>query len=122
MRYYLPTSTSFSSERRRLERFNLELPAKVEVLEPGERQVSNLVTSNISANAAYFQTLHPISEGVRVRLTISIANEIVKKITGFEMRLNIEGRVVRSEPTGMAIQFNEHREIERIRIEKNSYF
>ena len=89
----------------------------MEIISPEEERVFDLVTNNISANAAYFQMLHPISEGVRVRLTISIANEIIKAITGLKMRLKIEGRVVRSEPTGMAIQFYECQEIERIRIE-----
>ena len=114
MRYYFPTSTLFLSDRRKLQRFNLKLPAKVEILAPGEKRVLNLVTSDISANAAYFQMLNPISEGVSVRLKICIANDFIKKITGFEMRLNIVGRVVRSEPTGMAIQFDENQKIERI--------
>ena len=61
--------------------------------------------------------LHPISNDTRVRVTIIIASKFVKEITGFQMRLKVEGRVVRSEPTGMAIQFNEHQKIERLRIE-----
>ena len=117
MRYYFPVTSSYVKERRGLERFKLRLLAKVEVLASGEKQVFNLVTNNISANGAYFHMLHPISNDTRVRVTITIASEFVKEITGFQMRLTVEGRVVRSEPTGMAIQFNEHQEIERVRIE-----
>ena len=117
MRYYFPISPLFLSERRGLERFKLRLPAKIEVLEPGERKVFNLVTSDISANAAYFQMLHPIPEDRRVRVTITLVSDFVREMTGFQMKLKVKGRVVRSEPTGMAIQFNEHQEIERIRIE-----
>ena len=117
MRYYFPTSTSFSSERRELERYKLKLSAKIEILAPGKRQVLQLVTSDISANAAYFHMLHPISEGMRVRLMIKIGSEVIRKITGFQMRLVTEGRVLRSEPTGMAIQFDGNQKIERLSAE-----
>ena len=119
MRYYFQNSTPFSSDRRELARFELKLPAKVEMLERGKRQVFQLVTSNISAKAAYFQMLHPISEGVRVRLTINIGSEIVRKITGFQMRLMTEGRVLRSEPKGMAIQFDGNQKTERLIAEQD---
>ena len=114
MRYYFPISTLCLPERRGLERFKLSLLAKVEVLASGEKQVFNLVTNNISGNGAYFHMLHPISNDTRVRVTITIASEFVKEITGFQMRLKVEGRVVRSEPTGMAIKFNENSKIKRI--------
>ena len=114
MRHCLPLSPLFRSERREIERFKLKLPAKVEVLKPGERQVFNLVTSSISAKAAYFRMLHPISGNRHVQVRIMFASDFVKKMTGFQMKLRVEGRVVRSEPTGMAIQFNEHQKVERI--------
>ena len=117
MRYYFPVTSSYVKERRGLERFKLRLLAKVEVLASGEKQVFNLVTNNISANGAYFHMLHPISNDTRVRVTINIASEFVKEITGFQMRSKVEGRVVRSEPTGMAIQFNVHQKMERVRVE-----
>ena len=117
MRYYFPVTSSYVQERRGLERFKLRHLAKVEILVSGEKQLFNLVTNNISADGAYFHMLHPISKDTRVRVTITITSEFVKKITGFQMRLTVEGRVVRSEPTGMAIQFNEHQKVERVCIE-----
>jgi hypothetical protein len=114
MRYYFPTSSSHSTERRALERFKLRLPAKIEVLPPGEKQVLNLVTSNISANAAYFHMLHPIAKDTRVRVTITLASKFVQEMTGFQIRLTIEGCVLRSVSTGIAIQFSERQEIERL--------
>ena len=116
MRYHFPTSSPYSSERRGLKRFRLKLPAKVEVLAPGEKQVFNLITSNVSACGAYFHTLSPIPEDTPVRVTITLANEFIRQMTGFESKLTMEGQVVRSGLTGMGIRFNEVEEIERIRI------
>ena len=119
MRYYFPTSPSYSAERWKLERFRLKLLAKVVVLAPREKRSFYLITSNVSASGAYFHTLDPIPQGTRVRVTITLTSEFVREITGFESRLTIEGNIVRSIRTGMAIRFNEIQEVERIEIAQN---
>ena len=119
MRYYFPTSRLRSAERRGLERFGLRFKAKVEVVAPQRKKPFYLITNNVSASGAYFHTLHPLPQGTRVRVTITVTSEFVRQVTGFESRITIEGDVVRSTRTGMGIRFNEIQEIERIEIAQN---
>jgi hypothetical protein len=49
---------------RKLERFDLKLPARISVL-PGGHAV-DLVTENICAGGAFFLTMNPLAEGLKV--------------------------------------------------------
>ncbi|MBW2091412.1 MAG: hypothetical protein JRI34_04710, partial [Deltaproteobacteria bacterium] len=60
-------------EARRLERFDLELPAKLEVLEydeDKENRTLNLLTRNICSGGAYFYTEQPLSVGTNVKIDL----------------------------------------------------
>jgi len=93
-------------ERREFERFDLELPARVEVEATGQKEEpSSLKTSNISAGGAFFHTARPLSEGTRLLLNLILVVEKLKKLTGSQCQINVNGTVVRSEERGMAIRF-----------------
>jgi c-di-GMP-binding flagellar brake protein YcgR len=93
-------------ERREFERFDLELPARVEVETPGQRtEPFSLKTSNISAGGAFFPTAKPFSEGTKLQLNIILAIEKLKKLTGSQCHIKVKGTVVRSEEDGMVIRF-----------------
>jgi len=93
-------------ERREFERFDLELPARVEVEATGqEEEPSSLKTSNISAGGAFFHTERPLSEGTRLLLNLILAIEKLKKLTGSQCHIKVNGTVVRFEEKGMAIRF-----------------
>ena len=92
--------------RREFERFDLELPARVEVEPPGQRtEPFSLKTSNISAGGAFFPTAKPLSEGTKLQLNIILAIEKLKKLTGSQCHIKVKGTVVRSEEDGMVIRF-----------------
>ena len=93
-------------EQREFERFDLELPARVEVEATGQKEEpSSLKTSNISAGGAFFHTERPLSEGTRLRLNLILAIEKLKKLTGSQCHIKVNGTVVRFEEKGMAIRF-----------------
>ena len=93
-------------ERREFERFDLELPARVEVETPGQRtEPFSLKTSNISAGGVFFPTAKPPSEDTKVQLNLILVVEKLKKLTGSQCHIKVKGTVVRSEEDGMAIRF-----------------
>ena len=95
-------------ERRALERFSLRLPAKMELLSAEKHVVYDLVTTNISANGAYFPMVSPISTDTRVRVTLTISSEFLKRITDCQGVLILDGTVVRTERKGIAVRFDEN--------------
>ncbi len=96
-------------ERRKLERFQLRLPAKLEILPEApqaEKELLELHTSNICSGGAFFRTWNPLAPGtvVMIDLLLEIPNG------GFSINgkslVEMRGRVVRSEHRGMAIAFD----------------
>jgi len=96
-------------EKRRLERYDLEIPAKVEVTDTGmEKGLHDLLTSNICSGGAYFHTSEPFPVGTEVRVDLALPLNRLKELIRDrqEVTIQVTGRVLRSEPTGMAIGFN----------------
>jgi hypothetical protein len=83
-------------ERRKLERFDLRLAAKIECLGQKKR-VHNLLTRNISAGGAFLETTGEFPENSRVRIDFVVPTGVL---------VNIAGAVMRSEPTGIAVRFD----------------
>ena len=100
-------------EQRRLERFQLELPAKIEVLRQAqEKEVLDLLTKNICAGGAFFHTTNPLPNGTRVKIDLILPLDKLKKLKDFDKAyIKVNGTVIRSESAGMAICFNEDYEI-----------
>ena len=83
-------------ERRKLERFDLRLPGKIEYLGQ-KRGVHNLLTRNISAGGAFLETTGEFPEDSRVRIDFVVPTGVLVKVTGAILRL---------EPTGIAVRFD----------------
>jgi hypothetical protein len=95
-------------ERRKFERFALELPARIEIARLGEdRETFDLLTSNVSAGGAFFSKKLAITSGTRVRLYLTVSSETLKEETGAQGCVRLSGTVVRTEPKGTAIRFDE---------------
>jgi len=97
------------AERRKLERFELEIPATVEVisdLAQEERRRLNLLTSDICSGGAYFHTDQPLAEGTEVNIDLVLSIESLKKLSGKQAYIKVSGKVIRSETRGMAICFS----------------
>lgn len=103
-------------ERRKYERFSLNLPTRIDLKTPGlEQETFDFRTHDISAGGAFFLTDKKISEGTRVKLDIVVSTDWLKNLTGAQAHLKVDGTVVRSAPQGMAISFDgEHRFLRRM--------
>ena len=96
-------------ERRKFERFSLGLPTKIELVSPQEKKETfEFLTSDVSAGGAFFPTNEPFPNGTQVQLRLILRNGIIKELTGTQGCVRLEGKVIRSDPSGMAIYFDEN--------------
>ena len=96
-------------ERRKLERFQLHVPAKIELTDAsGHHETLQLETKDISADGAYIVSSEPITEGADIRLEMILSVEKLKDLIGADKKveLKLQGHVIRSDSNGVAVQFN----------------
>jgi hypothetical protein len=94
-------------ERRKYERFRLELPARLEMNSSERTEIFELQTRNISAAGALLSgTTGQFPTGTRCQLEMIVASERIKELTGVQGLIKIEGTIVRSTPDGVAICFD----------------
>ena len=101
-------------EKRRLERFTLEVPAKIEVMDPAKNPgMLDLLTSNICAGGAYFQTTKSLPEGTEVKVDLILPLDKLEKLKDSQKHayIKVAGRVLRTESTGMAVCFDQNYQI-----------
>lgn len=101
-------------ERRKMERFNLEIPVKIEVISKGQEKARlELVTSNICAGGAFFHTKKPLPEGTQVKIDMILPLDQLEKLKNDYKKayIKLTGTVLRTESKGMAISFNKDYEI-----------
>ena len=102
----LPTGDTMI-ERRKLERFDLKIPSRIAVIgqDKNKGMKLNVMTTNICANGAFFQTDRPLPTGTHVRIDLTL-DRTEKDPTSRRAQLKASGAVVRSESEGMAICFD----------------
>ena len=102
------------TDKRRLERFDLELPATIELLTSDqEKSLVNLLTTNISSGGAYFYTPQPLPKGTQVKIDLVLPLDKLRKLKDEHKQayIKVTGTVLRSESEGMAICFEEDYQI-----------
>lgn len=105
-------------EQRRYERFQLELPARLETSSFGRSQIFELKTKNISAAGVLLRgTTEQFPEGARCQLELIITSERIKELTGTQSLIKVQGIIVRSTPDGVAICFNGDCQIMGLKVE-----
>jgi hypothetical protein len=95
-------------ERRKLERFDLQAPAKLRVEREGTRSdFVSLVTRDISSSGVYVATDQPLEIGARVKLELLISLDMISRMIGEggKAKVKVDGQVVRADGKGVAIQF-----------------
>ena len=101
-------------ERRWLERFDLRLPAEIEMVSrvPGlNKEKLSLQTENICSGGAFFNTPNPLPKGTQVKIDMLLNFHRLKTIENRRPLIKVKGSVLRSEPEGMAIRFDRGYEI-----------
>jgi hypothetical protein len=94
-------------ERRTYERFQLSLPARLEMNSSEKTEIFGLHTRDISAGGALLLgTTEQFPTGTRCQLELIVASERIKELTGVQGLIKIEGTIVRSTPEGVAVCFD----------------
>jgi len=94
-------------DRRKYERFQLELPARLEMNSSQRTEIFELRTRDISAaGALLLGTSAQFLAGTRCHLELIVASERIKELTGVQGLIKVEGTIVRSTPDGVAICFD----------------
>ena len=104
-------------ERRKLERFQLHVPAKIELADAsGHPETLQLQTKDISADGAFFVSPTPISEGAHLKLEMILSVEKLKDLIGVhkQVELKLQGQVVRSDSNGIAVVFSRKYQIQAL--------
>ena len=97
-------------EKRKFERFDLKIPAKVEVLSSEGETILDLTTNDVSSGGAFFHTSRPLPEGTDVKIDLVLPMDKLKKIQDEydQVYIKITGTVLRVDPRGMAIYFDKN--------------
>ena len=99
-------------ERRTYERFQLSLPARLEMNSTERTKIFELQTKDISAAGALLMgTAEQFPTGTRCQLELIVTSERIKELTGVQGLIKLEGTIVRSTPDGVAICFDGECEI-----------
>ena len=109
---------SVKGEKRGLERFDLKIPARIELSHTDPRgEALSLFTRDISSGGAFFHTSEPLLEGTKVEIELILPmDKLMKNLEQFRegyqhTNIKLSGTVLRKESTGMAIIFNKRYKI-----------
>jgi len=96
------------TERRKYDRFQLELPAQIEPCQAtGANHDNGGITQDISCSGAYILSSSPLTLGTSVALTLFIPLENLGFSSGSYSSFRCKGKIVRQDPSGMAVQFHQ---------------
>jgi hypothetical protein len=101
-------------EKRKLERFDLQVPVKIEVVKRDrEKGMLDLLTSNICSGGAFLHTNQPLPKGTEVKIDLVLPIDKLRKIEKgvHQVYIKVKGTVQRTESAGMAISFDEDYQI-----------
>ena len=101
-------------ERRKIQRIELQTPARIEtVAEDGRKIHLQATTKDISSHGAFFVTEKPIQENAKLDIELLLSMEkLLELLKGKkQVRILIQGTVVRSDPDGIAVSFGRRYQI-----------
>ena len=64
-------------------------------------------TKDISAGGVFINTTEQFSENTKFKLNLTAPSDTIKKLTGAQSLIEVEGSIMRSTPLGVAIRFYE---------------
>ena len=96
------------------EKYNIEIPARIEFISANEARSFFLRTASVSAREVFFHTDEPLPANVQVSLDL-ILNFTRPGKSGRTILINVTGMVARSDQPGMTIILNEDYQITKLR-------
>lgn len=101
----------YVGEKRKLERFRLRLPAQMSYTRNGRRiALPETLTRDVSAAGAFLLAKDTaLRVGTRVDVELVLTIGTIREVLGIdqEVRANVKGRVLRLEPDGVVVVFND---------------
>ena len=95
-------------EKRRVERFDLQLEAFVSLPgEPSHTDMGNLVTRDISMNGVFLITDTPLPVGAKVNVDMVLTLGGKKKQNSQQAWIKASGKILRTDNQGMAVGFDD---------------
>ena len=99
-------------EKRKVERFDLNLKAYVTETDGSlPARAASLVTRDISMSGAFLITDHPLPAGAKVSVDLILSLIDLKKQGARTALIKVTGEVLRKEPEGMTICFENNSKI-----------
>ena len=102
-------------ERRKHDRVSIPIPVRLKAINSGNRKVLDLATKDISYAGAFIPTLTSFPEGTRFKLDFTLPSDDLKEFKDIRSLKDCTGKMVRSTPKGLAIQFDRECQIENLK-------
>ena len=103
------------TERRKHNRTKIKLPVRLKALDSGTNNVLDLTTKDISYTGVFIPTLSSFPEGTQFELDFTLPHDNHEEFRDIESLKGCSGRVVRSQPHGIAIHFERECQIENLK-------
>ncbi|MGD9083295.1 MAG: PilZ domain-containing protein [Desulfobacterales bacterium] len=102
-------------ERRQHKRLTIPLPVRLNAMNGGGIMALDLEARDISYSGTFIPTLTSFPEGTRFILDFTIPSDNLKDFKDVDSLIGCAGRMVRSDPHGVAIQFDKECQIENLK-------
>lgn len=96
--------------KRKMERFDLNLAAlltRKDSMSPGGTIPTTFRTKNICSGGAFFVTDNPLQKGAKIDISFHLALYGGNKTDERQSHVRVAGSVIRVEPDGMAVAFDD---------------
>ena len=106
-----------SAEKRKLERFKLEMPARIKrvqsTAEPDARMTEmNGLTRDVSSGGAFIRSEEPLPKGSEIIIQLTLPLDKFKSLkTIKDVQIKVTGKIIRIESSGFGVSFNDQFEI-----------
>ena len=96
-------------EKRKLERFNLEIPVIVSITAVGAQKKLDMTTRDVCSGGAYFRTEQSVPIGTEMQINLVLPLEKFKMLPDHceKVLVNLSGKVLRIESDGIGVCFDE---------------
>jgi hypothetical protein len=90
--------------KRKQERFDLELPAILKLAEEESEQIE-VITKDVCSGGALFHTDQPIDIGTEVSVELAMPIAQLKQVKADRVLIRVAGAVIRTDQNGIAVCF-----------------
>jgi len=106
-------------EKRKLERFSLEIPAIVRITASDTKKKLDLLTRDVCSGGAYFKTeqIVPVGTEVQIELVLPLKKLKMPPEHCEKVLVNLSGKVLRTEPGGIGVCFDKTYNIRPLRLD-----